>query len=338
MTPTRNSEFVAPARPDVHVFALGGTIAMSGTPGNGVTPKLTADDLLAAVPGIEDVATIHAHQFRQVPSADLRLADLVALAAAISEAVAQGAHGAVVTVGTDGLAEVAFALDVLLEVEAPVVVLGAMRHPSQPGADGPANLLAGIRVAAARPPANARVFAVMNDEIHLPTFVRKTNTASVSTFSSPTVGPIGRVTETDASFLLDAAAPTPTMRVTTDRLPVVEVVPISLDDRGTLLRALRDDGDVAGVVIEALGGGHVPSWLANRIGDLAERLPVVLTSRVGSGSVLRETYGFVGSERDLLGRGVHNGGWLDAPKARILLTFACAAGIDPAEAFRHYQR
>lgn len=325
-------------RPDVHVFALGGTIAMSGSAASGVTPKLTADDLLAAVPGIDDIATIHAHQFRQVPSADLRLDDLVALAEAIFATVDDGADGVVVTVGTDALAEVAFALDVLLDVDVSVVVLGAMRHPSQAGADGPANLLAGVRVAATRPPANAHVFAVMNDEIHLPAYVRKMNTAAVSTFASPTVGPIGRVTESDATFLLDAATARPTLSVRSDALPIVELIPVALDDRGTLLRALVSDERVDGAIIEGLGGGHVPSWLADDIGTLASRLPVVLTSRVGSGSVLAATYGFVGSETDLLGRGVINGGWLDAPKARVLLTFALAADVAPVDAFRPYQR
>jgi len=61
----------------VDVLALGGTIAMQSTHGRGVSPVLSASDLVAAVPGLSALADVHATSVRTVPGASLAFADLV---------------------------------------------------------------------------------------------------------------------------------------------------------------------------------------------------------------------------------------------------------------------
>ena len=76
------------------------------------------------------------------------------------------------------------------------------------------------------------------------------------------------------------------------------------------------------------GVGHVPDTWLDPLTDLATRIPVVLASRTGAGPVLTGTYGFPGSERDLIARGLIPAGLLDPYKARILLHLVLAAGAE----------
>lgn len=99
-----------------------------------------------------------------------------------------------------------------------------------------------------------------------------------------------------------------------------------LGDEGELLRLVVGAG-YDGIVISAFGAGHVSASMAEAVTQAVEQLPVVLSSRTGAGPVLQSTYGFAGSERDLIERGVIRAGWLDARKARLLLYSLLAADV-----------
>ncbi|GIH04237.1 hypothetical protein Rhe02_23040 [Rhizocola hellebori] len=75
----------------VAVFALGGTIAMTPASTGGVIPALSAEDLIAAVPGLAETGIeISVDDFRRLPGASLGFDDITALAEAISAALADG--------------------------------------------------------------------------------------------------------------------------------------------------------------------------------------------------------------------------------------------------------
>jgi L-asparaginase len=72
------------------------------------------------------------------------------------------------------------------------------------------------------------------------------------------------------------------------------------------------------------------------LANLAERMPVVLASRTGSGPVLSRTYGFPGSESDLLARGLISAGTLAPAKARILLQLLLMTGASHTDVARRF--
>jgi L-asparaginase len=309
----------------VLVIGLGGTITMTPGAGGGVTPALSAAQLLSSVPGLASLPiAVETADFRRLASGSLGLDDMTALVALIRSRLDDRYSGAVVVQGTDTIEETAYLLDLYHTGPQPLVVTGAMHHPAQAGADGPANLLAAVQTAASPAMRDLGCVVVLADEIHAARRVRKTHTTAGSTFQSPTGGPLGYVVEGRPRLLNRLTHRTVLAPPTNTRTPRVALLTMGLGDDGVLLDDLA--GRVDGAVIAGFGGGHVPQGLVDKVQKLVDHVPVVLASRTGSGSVLTETYGYPGSERDLLGRGLVSAGFLDPLKARLLLCALLSAG------------
>ena len=110
----------------------------------------------------------------------------------------------------------------------------------------------------------------------------------------------------------------------------VAFLTVTIGDTGWLLQTLaegRDDGHYRGAILAAMGGGHVPERLVPAIAQIAQRIPVVMVSRAGSGALLLGTYGFGGAEIDLLGRGLISAGWLHPYKSAALLELLLRADL-----------
>src|SRR6188472_1571085 len=182
-------------KPNIVILATGGTIAgaaASGTQAGYTSGAVTIDAMLAAVPGIKDLANIKGEQISNVGSQDMSFAILLTIAKRINElAKSSDVDGFVITHGTDTLEESAFFLNLTVKTDKPIVMVGSMRPSTAVSADGPLNLYNGVGVAV-DPQARGRgVMVVMNDQIHAAHSLTKTSTTAVQTFMSPVRGIVG---------------------------------------------------------------------------------------------------------------------------------------------------
>jgi len=324
----------------IQVLALGGTIATKPDASGAMQMGLGADDLVAAVPQLAKIADIRAETVSRVGSHSLSFAQIHELAAKIA---GLDVDGVIVTQGTDTLEETGFLLDLLVDRDIPVIVTAAMRNPALTSPDGPGNLLAAVRVACdpwVR--ANARtlgVLAVMLDEVFAVADVVKAHPTRLNAFASPQTGPVAALVEdrvVPLSLPVRSAVEAARQRLGAapgGRESPVALLWMALDEAGFLFEALVDHRDqlgYRGVVIGAMGGGHVPERIAPLVGQLAEIVPVVVAPRAGGGPMLRHTYGGPSSEIALRNAGLIWGGRLHPLKARVLLETCLRAGLDRA--------
>lgn len=311
---------------EIIIGSLGGTIAMvEEEKGGGVLPRLSAQALLRSIPAFRHEGGVRAESLLQLPSASLKLKDVLSVLDWCRAAAKEEIDGIVLTQGTDTLEEVAFLLDLFWDSDVPLAVTGAMRTPMAAGADGPANLLCALQTV--RDPASRGrgVVVVMNDTIHAPRRVAKGDALAVDAFRSPDGGTLGRVVEGRPCYFAPAT-PRNGLPMPKRRDHEVALVTSALGAGPDLLRHVLSCGRYAGAVVAAFGAGHVAEADAEVIGEWAKHLPVAIASRTGRGSTAASTYGFAGSEIDLAARGAMLAGWLSPLKARILLWALIATG------------
>lgn len=315
------------------IASLGGTITMTNDSNNaGLSPSLKVEDLIDQMSNLAGAYDLITETLGTVPGASLEFRNVLEVFEWAETAVGRGAIGVVVVQGTDTIEETAYLLDLLWSHDEPLVVTGAMRSPQHPGADGPANLLGSVLTALSPKSRGMGVLVVMNDEVHAARRVSKSDSISTSAFQSPPFGPLGRIHEQSITYGgrigRHQALPLPGRGIDSS----VFIWETFFGDDGRILRSI-DSSLYDGVVISGFGAGHVSYGLAEVVSMLACFVPVVLTSRAGVSIVLKSTYGFVGSEKDLISRGAIPAGWLTPLKARLLLCVLVALDLSP-EAIR----
>src|SRR5512140_3252853 len=239
--------------PVVRLIATGGTIAMKIDPvKKAPVPAISGEDLIATVPEIGKVARVEVQNLSNVPSDYMDPDRWIELQKAVTESLARPeVAGVIVSHGTDTLEETAWFLDLTVDSEKPVVLIGAQRNASEKDFDGPRNLLNAARICVAPDARGKGAMIALNSQINAAREVTKTHTSDVETFKSGDFGFLGNV---DSDRVLFYRAPLRRQHVplTQDKLPYVEIVAMYGGADGTMIRAAMTAGAKA-IVVQGLG-------------------------------------------------------------------------------------
>lgn len=304
------------------VLHTGGTISMQADQ-NGAVESSPINPMTQVTSPLENIEVVSV-DFFNLPSPHIQIDHMMMIYKKIRE---EASHfdGFVITHGTDTLEETAYFLDTMSTPQKPIVMTGAMRSSNELGSDGIYNYRTALRVAADEKSADKGVLVVMNDEIHAAKYVTKTHTTNVSTFQTPTHGPLGLVTKREILFFKAADK-----RVRFDLQAINGVVPIikSYADMDTILLDALVEAHISGLVIEALGAGNLPPASISAIKKLINKqLPIVLVSRCFNG-IAEPVYAYDGGGIQLEELGVLFVKELNSQKARIKLLIAVNAGLN----------
>jgi len=287
--------------PEIRVVGTGGTIASTqeAAEDGGYSLDERAEAIVESVPLLSEIAEITHDQPVDKPSPFLTAEDFTIVTEAIEEAASEGVDGVVVTSGTDAVEEQAFFQDLVLDLDIPVVFVGAMRPADAISADGPANLVSAVRVCARSEfhlsDEPSGVYVVMNDTIHAARDVRKAHTSRVDTFDSGIAGPIGILA--DGEIVLHRSPGSYTVNLPTDNLGEIPEMNVPIAGNGAghdayiLEQAIAGDYDVDGIVVATTGNGGTQPPIREATSEAAEEgIPVATSTRVYWGAMSTGPY------------------------------------------------
>lgn len=279
--------------------------------------SVPAQDLLRAWPA--GAAQVRVEQVASGASHDLGAGELLDLVRRLRRLDPETTSGAVVSLGSNALEEVAFLLWLLGPGTVPVVLTAAMRPPTALGSDAEANLIAALTLAAHPEGLTAGAAVVSDGAVLHPVGLTKTHTAAVDSFRAGgrVLGAVepGRAPRFDLAGTASPLAGSPVPR----SLAPVLLVASHLGGDATLVRAAVASG-ASGLVSTGLGAGFPPR---------PERAALIAAQEAGVVVCLarRTAYGRTVGSQDTAP--LLSAGGLSPLQARLLLAVVLADGTVP---------
>lgn len=311
----------------VAAIFTGGTISMKVDKRlSAAIPAMSSEEIMSMVTGIDTIAEIEIVPFARIPGPHMSPELMLDLSRVVRQTLEKDdICGVIITHGTDSLEETAYFLDLVIDSEKPIVVLGSMRNASELGYDGPSNLSAAICTAVSEQSKNKGVLVVLNNEVNSAREVTKTHTMSLDTFKSFAFGPLGIVDNNQVIYYRNQ---TRKNHISTDHVELqVDLIKSVAGMDSKFINFCIDQG-TKGLIIEAMGRGNIPPNMIDGIKRAIEKqIPVIIVSRCPMGRVL-DSYGYEGGGKMLRNLGAIFGGDLNGQKARIKLMLALSKTND----------
>ena len=252
------------------MLATGGTIAGVANGNSAIgydAGKISGQDIVDSVPGIENIADIDVEQIANIASQDMDYATLKKLTDRINRAFDDDKYdGVVITHGTDTMEETAFFLDLTVANEKPVVLTGSMRPATSISPDGPKNLYDAMIVASAPSAYGRGVVIALNGCVWDARHAMKSNTNSVETFSSTFGGPIGIVDAEGVVFFSPRPGSKVYFPLKDEKLPRVDIIYMHTAMEADVVDDCLAHG-AKGIVLAGVGEGNTNAETLKRLRD-----------------------------------------------------------------------
>ncbi|MFH0904791.1 MAG: Glu-tRNA(Gln) amidotransferase subunit GatD [Methanobacteriota archaeon] len=319
--------------PRISILSTGGTIASKIDYRTGaVTSQFNAEDILRAIPELEDIANYNCRMIYSILSENMRPSYWVELARAVYEEIKNGADGIIITHGTDTMMYTAAALSFMIETPIPIVLVGSQRSADRPSSDNAMNAVCAAVVATSD---IAEVCVVMHGStsddfcsIHRGTKVRKMHTSRRDAFQSINAKPIGHV-----------EYPSHKMKILSNHVKRGEkklALHDKLEPKCALIKyatgasseslLFHSGSGYKGIVIEGTGLGHVSTeWVPIIRTTTNAGIPIVMVSQCINGRVCDRVYD---TGRDILKAGAIEGEDMLPEVAIVKLMWALGQSSD----------
>ena len=247
------------------MLGTGGTIASEMT-SEGLTPELTAEQLLRYVPAIPQLAQVDCVNLFSLDSTNITPAHWVALAGALRDNYDRY-DGFVISHGTDTMAYTAAALSYLVQgAEKPIVLTGAQKPINYDSTDSKLNLTDAFVCACSEKLHG--VCIVFSGRVILGTRARKTCSKSFTAFSSINYPDLGILHDGKLMVYIepDYAASPVFSDALDEKIGLVKMIPGTDFELLEFMLARKD-----ALIVECFGVGGLPSYDNDRLFETVRR-------------------------------------------------------------------
>ena len=262
------------------LIATGGTIASKKTE-RGLSPQMTAEEILTFVPEIKEYCDVDVIQLFNLDSTNIGCSHWLAIAGCV-KAHYNRYDGIVITHGTDTMAYTAAALSYLIQNnEKPVVITGSQQSIFNRDTDARSNLMHSFLFAAEKRASG--VHLVFDGKVMIGTRTRKTRTKSYNAFSCIDYPETAVFHGRKLIFYLDEPVKGDCFHIYDQLNPRVFVLKLIPGMSPDIFQYLEQHYDA--VVIESFGVGGLPVYENSDFAVamesfLAKKKTIVITTQV----------------------------------------------------------